>query len=660
MLNLDAREARPRTGRARRISLPVTRISALLLSLAAVAASPAQNVTPPPPVDLASLEFVELVDGLRRATSIAHAGDGSGRLFVTEQGGRILVHDGRALLATPFLDLSGRTVAAGERGLLSIAFHPDYVANGHFFVNYTDLNGNTVVSRFNVSADPNVADPASETVFFTAAQPRRNHNGGQIQFGPDGYLYIGMGDGGGAGDPPNLAQDLGSVMGKMLRVEVDLGPPARAPASNPFLATPGVLPEIWAYGLRNPWRFSFDRLTGDMFIGDVGQNAVEEVSIQPAASAGGENYGWRLMEGTACFRPTSGCNDGTLTLPILEYPNYGANCGGSITGGYRYRGAAFPDLTGIYLYADYCTGEFYAGVEVDGAWQQVGPRLTPHQIRTFGEDEGGEIYFATSTTVYRIQSPRPDLSISVGGVVNAATLRIGSGLAPGSLATLFGTGLAESTETATGLPLPYVLGGGSVAFNGSVQAPQTFAGPGQRNFQVPWEMEGLASASLAVTVGEEVSPSVPVPLARVSPGIFALNHSGQAAAFIEPGGAIAGPVGSFGDSRPAVAGETVSVYATGLGPVTNRPATGAGALEEPASTTVLPVTARAGDQSLAVAFSGLATSFAGVYRIDLVLNETSPAGDAVPIAIRVGGVESNTAFIAIATSEPSDPAPAQP
>lgn len=603
-------------------------------------------------VDLADLNFVEVFRGLSNTTSITHAGDGTGRLFVTEQIGRVLIHDGESLLSTPFLDIRTRVRAGGERGLLSIAFHPSYASNGYFYLNYTDLSSNTVVSRFKVSDDPDVADPESEAVFYRATQPRRNHNGGQIHFGPDGYLYIGMGDGGGAGDPPNLAQNLSSPLGKMLRVDVAGDGPAVAPDSNPFQETDNVLPEIWAYGLRNPWRFSFDRLTGDMFIADVGQNAVEEISFQSASSTGGENYGWRLMEGSRCFNPATGCNDGSLVLPIVEYDNLGGNCGGSVTGGYRYRGAQFPQLSGVYFFADYCTGDFYGAVKGDDAWTKLGPRETALNIRTFGEDEGGEIYFADASVVYRIEAPRPPPQISSGGVVSAATFQIGSGLSPGSLASAFGVGLADSTAVAEEYPLPADLGGGSMTFDGTVAAPQVFASPGQRNFQVPWELGGLAEASLTVTVGEDTSPAVVVPLATVNPGIFVLNTSGQAAAMIaSTDGVVAGPEGSFPGARPAKPGEAIEVLATGLGQVTNQPATGAAASTDPASVTVASVTARVGGEAMTVTSSGLLPSFAGIYQVKLKLADDVATGDAVPLVIRVGGVDSNTVYIAVEQEE---------
>src|SRR5688572_24974038 len=289
-----------------------------------------------------------------KPVAITHAGDS--RLFITEQSGRVVIHDGTAVLPVPFLDI--RSIVGdnqNEQGLLSVAFHPNYSSNGYFFVNYTDLSGDTVVARYSVSpVDPNRADPNSARIILEINQPYSNHNGGQLQFGPDGYLYIGMGDGGAGGDPENRAQNLGSLLGKMLRIDVDREEGSRRygiPASNPFVGVYAARGEIWALGLRNPWRFTFDRLTGDMFIGDVGQGEIEEIDFQPGTSPGGENYGWRRMEGTHCYNPSSNCNPGNLVLPILEYSH---NHGCSVTGGYRYRGSRYPQLRDLYLYGDYC------------------------------------------------------------------------------------------------------------------------------------------------------------------------------------------------------------------------------------------------------------------------------------------------------------------
>jgi hypothetical protein len=275
-------------------------------------------------------------------------------------------------------------------------------------VNYTDRAGDTVVARYRVSAgNPDLADAASAVVLLAVDQPYANHNGGGLRFGPDGYLYIGLGDGGSGGDPENRSQDLGTLLGKMLRIDVDHGSPYAIPPSNPFLAWPGARPEIWAYGLRNPWRFSFDRLTGDLFIGDVGQNAWEEIDVQLAASGGGQNYGWRRMEGPACYNPSTGCNDGSLVLPILYYP-HSAGC--SVTAGFRYRGARSPALNGLYLYGDYCTGRIWEGWPTGGGgWASAQVVDTPYTISTFGEDAAGDLYLAdyAGGAVYRIVGPAP-------------------------------------------------------------------------------------------------------------------------------------------------------------------------------------------------------------------------------------------------------------
>jgi glucose/arabinose dehydrogenase len=294
-----------------------------------------------------NIQLEPIISGLNSPVAITHAGDGMGRLFITLQVGKILIYDGQQLLSTPFFDIGSLITTGSERGLLSVAFHPNYSANGFLYVDYTDLNGDTVIARYRVSADPNVVDTTSAVILLTIPQPFANHNGGQLQFGPDGYLYIGMGDGGSGGDPLNNAQNLNSLLGKILRIDVDAGSPYANPPDNPFVANLSAKPEIWALGLRNPWRFSFDRLTGDLFIADVGQDTYEEVDFQQASSGGGENYGWRLMEGNHCYNPSTGCNDGSLTLPVIEYDHSLGNC--SITGGYRYRGALYSGLTGIYF-----------------------------------------------------------------------------------------------------------------------------------------------------------------------------------------------------------------------------------------------------------------------------------------------------------------------
>ena len=361
-----------------------------------------------------------VVTGLSSPVDITHAGDGSGRLFITLQGGRVVIFDGVQILSPPFLDINSLVSSGGERGLLGAAFHPNYVGNGFFYVSYTDTAGDSVIARYSVSLDPNRADPTSGVILLTIPQPFSNHNGGQLHFGPDGYLYIGIGDGGSGGDPQNNGQDLGKLLGKILRIDVDSGFPFTVPPDNPFVGVVGAREEIWSFGLRNPWRFSFDRLTGDMFIGDVGQNSWEEVDFQPANSTGGENYGWRLMEGNSCFNPAINCNNGTLTLPILVYDH---SVGCSVTGGYLYRGSKNPNLNGLYLYGDFCSGLIW-GAQEDGlgGWNTTVLLDTNFSISTFGEDESGEIYFAhlsaTDGTIYQVvqsTSSTNSASASSGG-----------------------------------------------------------------------------------------------------------------------------------------------------------------------------------------------------------------------------------------------------
>lgn len=366
-----------------------------------------------------------VTSGLSSPLDLQNAGDGSGRLFVVEQSGRILIFDGTTLLATPFLDIRGRVLCCGERGLLGLTFHPNYPTNGLFYVNFTIENpdpielpgvspGDTVVASYRVSgANPNVADPSSEQIVLTFPQPFSNHNGGQLQFGPDGYLYIATGDGGSSGDPQNNGQRLDTLLGKILRIDVDGGAPYVVPADNPFVASAGARDEIWAYGLRNPWRMSFDRATGDLFIADVGQGAWEEVNFQPAGSAGGVNYGWRCREGAHDFN-TSGCSGKTFVEPIAEYSH---SLGCSISGGYRYRGYDFPELLGIYFYGDYCSGRIWGAYRDGSDWVTAQLLDSTLSISSFGEDERGEIYVVDiSGDLFRIAGVQEDeLAVDFGG-----------------------------------------------------------------------------------------------------------------------------------------------------------------------------------------------------------------------------------------------------
>jgi glucose/arabinose dehydrogenase len=346
--------------------------------------------------------------GLASPLGVTHAGDGSGNLYIVEQAGRIRIIINGTLLAAPFLDISGRVLSGGEQGLLGLAFPPGFAASRRFYVNYTRIpDGATVIARYLVTANPAVADPNSEVLLLTIPQPFPNHNGGQLAFGPDGFLYIGMGDGGSGGDPMNNAQNPGSLLGKILRIDVETAPdpgiPYAVPPANPFSHTPGFRGEIWALGLRNPWRFSFDRLTGDLFVADVGQNQYEEVDFQPAGSAGGQNYGWNIMEGAHCFGIPA-CNTSGFVLPIDEY-DHGQGC--SITGGFVYRGNAFPGMQGTYIYADFCSGRFWGLARAGSAWQKTLLLQESHSISSFGEDEAGNLYATDlgAGVVYEIVTP---------------------------------------------------------------------------------------------------------------------------------------------------------------------------------------------------------------------------------------------------------------
>jgi len=337
-----------------------------------------------------TLGFELVVEGLSFPVGIEEMGDE--RLFVIEKGGRVRIIDQGALSNEPFIDIDDRVDAgASEQGLLGMAFHPNFPDTPHVYFNYTKAYGNTRISRFSLSANPNQLDPGSEKILMTISQPFGNHNGGDLNFGPDGYLYIGMGDGGSGGDPEGNGQNTNTFLGKMLRIDIDKGDPYAIPSTNPFVNDNSILDEIWALGLRNPWRFSFDRLTNEMYIADVGQNQLEEISYEPANSIGGYNFGWRCYEGNLPFN-TNNCDDPNVyTAPIYEY---GHDLGCSITGGHVYRGSEFPELFGKYIYTDYCSGLIWALYQDDtGQWvnDSLG-NFENNSLASFGEDANGEMY----------------------------------------------------------------------------------------------------------------------------------------------------------------------------------------------------------------------------------------------------------------------------
>ena len=377
-------------------------LSVLLPGASLILAACSSDTQQPPPValDLA----LETVATTFAFPLLATAPVGDPRLFVVEKGGLVKIVKGGAVLSAPFLDLRGVISNGGEQGLLGLAFDPQYGTNGRFFVSYTNTAGDNVLASYLVSSNADVAAAGSGVIRLTVGQPYDNHNGGHIAFGPDGYLYMGIGDGGSGGDPDGHGQDRNDLLGSILRLDVSAAAGYAVPASNPLVGVPGTRGELWNWGLRNPWRFSFDRSTGDLYIGDVGQGEREEIDVATAASGGGKgvNYGWNIMEGTQCYNAGS-CNMTGLTLPVLDYTH---SDGCSVTGGYVYRGAAIPDLAGTYFYADYCSGWVrsfrYTGGQVTeaGSWSALAPG---GNISSFGEDGTGELYVLTSAGgVYRI------------------------------------------------------------------------------------------------------------------------------------------------------------------------------------------------------------------------------------------------------------------
>jgi glucose/arabinose dehydrogenase len=394
----------------------------ILLLIAVSLASAGARLSPVaarPNVTWPLISLAPYVANLSSPVGLVNAGDGSGRMFVIEQGGTIRIIKNGAVQPGNFLDIHTRVSQdGGERGLLSMAFPPNYLRRGYFFVYYTRPDGNNQISRFYVTSNPDVADPNSEEIFLTINHPAfSNHNGGTLLFGPDGYLYLSTGDGGGGGDPNANSQNKNTLLGKLLRLDVQLGgdppetvshavylpfvagkelgtPPYRIPATNPYVGQAGARGEVWAIGLRNPWRMSFDRQTGDLFIGDVGQGAIEEIDFQPAFGAGGENYGWNILEGSQCYSPPSGCTPPpNYQAPVAEYshgPNDVNGC--AVVGGYQYRGTSYPALQNIYFYSDNCSGKIWGLQKENASWVSTMLLDTTYSISTFGEDEPGEVY----------------------------------------------------------------------------------------------------------------------------------------------------------------------------------------------------------------------------------------------------------------------------
>ncbi len=555
-----------------------------------------------------SVRLVRVASGFTNPTGIESSLDGTGRLFVIEQRGRIRILQNGVLSATPFLDITSRISCCDERGLLGLAFPPNYGEKQRFYVYYTDAQGTITISRFRVAGtDLNRADPNSEEVVLRVPHPGfANHNGGRITFGPDGFLYAGLGDGGGAGDPNRNGQNLQALLAKILRIDVEssVGGTYTVPNSNPFVSRGDARPEIWAYGLRNPWRFSFDRVTGDLWIGDVGQDTVEEINFQPAGMAGGQNYGWNITEGSRCYSPSSGCNREGITLPVAEYTHAE---GISVTGGFVYRGNAVPALQGAYVYGDFGSGRIW--IYRNGSSEVL---LDSHlQISTFGVDQDGELYVANygDGSLYRFAAAAGQIT-----VVNAASF--GEGIVPGSLASIFGPGIAPvvGIVSASAFPLPKTLANTSVTLNGfsaPVLAVASVGGLDQINVQVPFELAGQTTARMLVTVNGTNLPGVDVPLQTAQPEIFVVSR------------------GTSG----------WTIWATGLGPVTNPPQTGQAASSSPLSRLAeqnVRVTVAGVDAP--VTFVGLGPGFAGLYQVNInPPTQVDPNGEVV---VTVGNVSS--------------------
>lgn len=392
----------------RRLSLVL--IFAVLLSSLVAAQETEPVVSREAAPDPSAVKLTLIADGFSHPVLLTNAGDDSERLFIVEQSGRIWIYLDGQILTEAFLDLTDRvsqsvTRGYSELGLLGLAFPPDFAETGVFYVHYNDNNSRTTLSQFNLSDDPNIGDKDSEVVLLTLDQPFSNHNGGEITFGPnDGYLYMSLGDGGSAGDPLDTGQNPSDWYGSILRIAVTGDGSYAVPEDNPSATHEGFAPEVWSYGLRNPYRFSFDALTGDLYIADVGQNVWEEINFQPAESVGGENYGWSDYEASAAYNSNAVPAD--MTYPIAEYSHEEGRC--SVTGGYVYRGAAVTELEGAYIYGDYCSGETWAAWRnSDGEWQSDLFLSVGENVTAFGQDQALELYIVTyNGDIYRIDSAR--------------------------------------------------------------------------------------------------------------------------------------------------------------------------------------------------------------------------------------------------------------
>jgi uncharacterized protein (TIGR03437 family) len=596
------------------------------------------------PLAAQEIRLEQVASGITAPTDIQNAGAGSGRLFFVQQNGLIRILRNGALVPQPFLDIRDKTKLDGERGLLGLAFPAGFAQKQRFYVDYTDLNGDTTIAQYRVGANPDVTDPTTEIVLLHIPQPFANHNGGQVRIGPDGHLYIAMGDGGSGGDPQGNGQKLSTLLGKLLRIDVESDPGhVNIPADNPFVRTAGARGEIWAYGLRNPWRFSFDRANGDLYIADVGQDTYEEVDYQTVVAGGGQNYGWNRMEGMHCYQ--TGCLLQGLTLPVAEYTHAGGNC--SITGGFVYRGKVSPGLRGTYIYGDLCTGRISGLERAGGVWTSRLLLASSFTITTFGEDEAGEIYVANAGngTIHHILgsvAPR----FTTAAVTNAASFA--PGLVAGSAATVFASGVMDAAGVvgADRIPLPLSLSGVSVSVNGTpapLYAVANVSGREQVNFQAPFEIAGRQTVSVTVTRAGQTSAAVDVPLMSQQPAVYTSDGTQGVVVHNADFSLVTA-------ARPLVAGEFAFLYAAGLGDVTNRPATGAAAPQAPLAA-ASGVSVTLAGTACDVQFAGLAPGFVGVYQVNFRVPGSALSGTQ-DLVVSAGGVGSPPVKVPVGNNVP--------
>ena len=587
----------------------------------------------------ASIELKTIASGLSNPLYVTSAGDD--RLFIAEQIGRIRILSDGTLLETPFLDIADQVYVAPEAGLLGLAFHPNYQNNGRFFISYVRQGASgleTVVAEYAVSPeDPNLALKASERSVLRFPQDTAQHNGGMLAFGLDGFLYIGTGDGGFLQDFLLRGQGLETLLGKILRIDVDSDTPYAVPPDNPFVGNPGR-DEIWAYGLRNPWRFSFDQLTGRLIAGDVGYTRREEVDL----IVKGGNYGWNTMEGTLCFRPTNCSTDG-LILPIHEY-GHGPGC--SITGGYLYLGVAIPSLWGKYVFADFCFGRLWTLTEISpGQWQREPLLDTGLRVSSFGEDEAGELYVVgydfllgdpPNGSVQKIVSTdAPQPAVRAGGVVSAASFLPGP-VAPGEIVSIFASGIGPDQGAGARLDrsgrVDNFLADTLVLFDGT-RAPLFYVQASQINAQVPYAVAGKTSTVMQVVFKGVRTDPVTLSVAETAPAVFALaGGTGQGAIFNQDWT----PNSS---SNPAPTGSIVVLYATGEGQTL--PAGIDGKLAEvPFPEPLSPVSLMIGGFPAEVLFIDASPGFAGLLQIIArVPTEVTP-GSALLVSLTIGNASS--------------------